>query len=49
MKIYDGERDDGCGNLDRILLSMYTTSCHDEMLRHGYICQYKGKCIYTIK
>ena len=42
--IHDGTGiDDDCGNLDRILLKMYTTSCHDKMLRHGYICQYEGK------
>ena len=46
MDIEDGEIDDGCGNIDRILLKIYTTSCHDKLYRHGYICQYEGKCIY---
>ena len=44
MDIHDDEINDGCGNLDRILLNMYTTSCHDKVYRHGYVCQYEGKC-----
>ena len=49
MDIDDGEINDGCGNIDRILLKIYTTSCHDKLYRHGYICQYEGKCIYIKK
>ena len=43
MDVEDGEINDGCGNFDRILLKIYTTSCHDKIYRHGYICQYEGK------
>ena len=41
--MYDVEINAACGNLDLQTKSIYTTSCHDRMYRHGYICQYNGK------
>ena len=41
--MYDVEINAACGNLDRGTNSIYTTSCHDRMYRHGYICQFDGK------
>ena len=43
VDMYDVEINAACGNLDLQTKSIYTTSCHDRMYRHGYICQYNGK------
>ena len=43
VHMYDVEINAACGNLDRGTDSIYTTSCHDRMYRHGYICQFDGK------
>ena len=41
--IIDVEPGAACGNLDRGLEAIYTTSCHNRMYKHGYICQFNGK------